>query len=174
MFCKNQLTLDHQTVRSLVGVAHLSLVEVLGKDSLNLSLDRRLQGLSLGQNPSVLVGATVAQVLAVIDDRVVHVVGGNDVVVDRLVRAVVPGDGHAAFVGGSSQDGVSVVVQLGVVSVAPPDSNSQFRGFGDRKVVRVVEGRAVSVHLQRCLVALQLIPVAGILRIRIGEEKCSY
>lgn len=80
---------------------------------------------------------------------------------------MVPGDGHAALGGSSSQDGVSVVVDVGVVIVAPADGDPQLRGVGVLEVVGVVEGGAVSVLLQGGLVALQLVPVAGILN---GEE----
>lgn len=52
----NDLTLDVQAGSSLVGVAHLSLLQVLGKDSLDLSLHALVQGLGLGQHPSVLCG----------------------------------------------------------------------------------------------------------------------
>lgn len=69
-----------------------------------------------------------------------------------------------SLVAGTSHDGVSVEVGLGVVIVAPPDGDVQLSGLGVLEVVRVVEGRAVSVLLQGSLVALQLVPVSGVLK----------
>lgn len=160
---RDHLTLDVQAGGSLVGVAHLSLLQVLGKNSLDLSDDLLVQLLGLGQNPSVLVRAASLQVSAVPDDGVVVVVGSQDVVVDGLIGTVVPTHGHEALIRSSGHVGGSVVVQLRVVIVAPTDSQVQLSGLSNLEVVGVVEGGAISVLLQGRLITLQLVPVSGVL-----------
>lgn len=135
----NHLTLDVQAGGSLVGVTHAALLQILSKVALHLSLNRLVQPLVLGQNPSILVGAAVIQVLAVPDDGVVVVVGGDDVVVYGRIGTVGPGDAHPSLVRGSGHDSGSVVVQIPVVVVTPPGSHRQFSGIRVRKVVCVVE-----------------------------------
>lgn len=135
----HHLTLDVQAGGTLVGVTHASLLQILSKVALHLSLNRLVQPLVLGQNPSILVGAAVIQVLAVPDDGVVVVVGGDDVVVYGRIGTVGPGDAHPSLVRGSGHDSGSVVVQIPVVVVTPPGSHRQFSGIRVRKVVCVVE-----------------------------------
>lgn len=56
----NHLTLDVQAGGSLVGVAHLSLLQISVQEVLDLLVHLGVQILRLGQNPSVLCGRKYA------------------------------------------------------------------------------------------------------------------
>lgn len=114
------------------------------------------------------VGSTTVQVLAIPDDGVVLVVGGQDVVV-LVDILVLPVDGQTSN-GAVSSRGVSVVIDRRSIGIAPTNIHIQRAGLLNRKVVGVIEGGAVSVGLKGRLVALQLVPVTGVLSMTSIEK----
>lgn len=83
------------------------------------------------------------------------------------------GQQKATLIGSASRDGTTVLVQVASVRVTPSVGHLQFGDGGQFKVVGIVERGAIAVLLERRLVPLLLVPVAGILFEQRGEQVLS-